>query len=89
MEDVRVYSKVGCKYCDMAKCLLTQIQVPFSETRLDPSDLAKYQSETRALVSRTGHRTFPQIFSGETFVGGYDDLERLVQKSCYGLVDDF
>ena len=40
-------------------------------------DLTGDWGARKALVAETGHRTVPQIFIGETFVGGYDELRAL------------
>lgn len=46
--------------------------VPFEEVDLDGND-----AELTALRTRTGMRTVPQIFVGETFVGGFSELAAL------------
>jgi glutaredoxin 3 len=72
MSKVRVYSTSWCGYCRMAVRLLTSRDVPFEEIKLDGDSKAR-----RELTQRTGRRTVPQIFIGETHVGGYDDLAAL------------
>lgn len=42
---------------------------------MDP-DAADYSAERQKLIDRTGQTTFPWIFVGETFVGGYTELVR-------------
>ena len=52
--------------------MLSQKGVPFTEVDLDGND-----AELAALRQRTGLRTVPQIFVGETLVGGFTDLAAL------------
>ncbi|MEO8882831.1 MAG: glutaredoxin 3 [Devosia sp.] len=72
MSKVEIYTTPWCPYCNAAKSLLEEKGVEFDEIdALDP--------EIRtAMVERAhGRRTVPQIFIGETHVGGYDDMAAL------------
>lgn len=73
MSNVKVYTAGNCCYCHMAKELLRRKGVAFEE--IDVTG----RSDLRAdLVQRSGGRTtVPQIWIGETHVGGCDDLHRL------------
>lgn len=64
-----MYTTRICPYCVMAKRLLQQKGVAVEEIRVDESP---EQRDTMMRIS--GRRTVPQIFIGETHVGGYDDL---------------
>ena len=76
MNQVRMYTTQVCPYCIRAKQLLKQRGVEaIDEVRVDLDPL-----ERDAMISRTGRRTVPQIFIGETWVGGCDDLIALDQK---------
>ena len=68
-----MYSTAVCPYCQMAERLLRAKGVTeISKIRVD------LEPEKRAeMMERTGRRTVPQIFIGETHVGGYDDLAAL------------
>ena len=73
---VRMYTTQVCPYCQHAKALLRQRGVEaIDEVRvdLDPSQRA-------AMVQLTGRRTVPQIFIGDTHVGGCDDLIALDKR---------
>ena len=73
MRPVVVYSKSWCPYCTAAKSLLTRKGVPFEEIDVDGRpDLQQAMS-----VRAHGRRSVPQIFIGETHVGGSDDLHDL------------
>lgn len=76
MNHVRMYTTQVCPYCVRAKALLKQRGVErIEEIRID---LDPQQRE--AMMTLTGRRTVPQIFIGETHVGGCDDLIALDQK---------
>lgn len=72
MKRVRMYTTAICPFCIMAKRLLQQKGVAVDEVRVD-EDSARRDEMTRI----TGRRTVPQIFVGDTHVGGYDDLSAL------------
>jgi glutaredoxin 3 len=72
MATVRVYSTAFCPYCVMAKRLLDSKGVAYQEIRVD-QDLER-RSE---MMTLSGRRTVPQIFVGDTHVGGFDDLSSL------------
>jgi glutaredoxin 3 len=71
MPQVTVYTTPYCSFCHRAKMLLRGKSVAFEE--IDVSDY----DERRALEERTQWPTVPQIFIGEKFVGGFDQLEAL------------
>jgi glutaredoxin 3 len=76
MSKVVMYTTQVCPYCVRAKALLKQRGVAaIDEIRVDMDPSAR----TR-MVELTGRRTVPQIFIGETHVGGCDDLFALDQR---------
>ena len=72
MKKVTVYTTRVCPFCVMAKRLLAGKGVSYEEVAVDGNDQAR-----DALIERTGRRTVPQIFVGDTHVGGFDDLAAL------------
>jgi len=73
MPPVVVYSKSWCPYCKATKNLLARKGVPFEEIDVDGKpDLQKAMS-----IKAHGRYTVPQIFIGETHIGGNDDLHDL------------
>ncbi|HYD96432.1 MAG TPA: glutaredoxin 3 [Noviherbaspirillum sp.] len=70
---VLMYSTGVCPYCVMAERLLTAKGVQnIEKIRVD------LQPEQRAeMMQKTGRRTVPQIYIGETYVGGFDELSKL------------
>jgi len=74
MATVRMYSTGVCPYCVMAEKLLVSKGVAVEKIRID------LDTEKRGeMIQLTGRRSVPQIFVGETHVGGYDDLAALDQ----------
>ena len=76
MNKVVVYTKDNCPYCDRAKDLLKRKNIAFEEIHLSSDRF----EEIEALMKRTNHRTVPQIFIGEMFVGGFNELNELDHK---------
>jgi glutaredoxin 3 len=68
-----MYSTQVCPYCQMAERLLKSRGVEHIEKILIDREPAKRQE----MMERTGRRTVPQIYIGETHVGGFDDLSAL------------
>ena len=76
MKPVRMYTTQVCPYCVRAKALLKQRGVEqIDEIRVDLQP-----AERQTMVELTGRRTVPQIFIGDTHVGGCDDLVALDQR---------
>ena len=70
---VLMYSTGVCPYCVMAERLLTAKgveQIEKVRIDLDPQ-------QRDAMMQKTGRRTVPQIYIGDTHVGGFDDLAAL------------
>lgn len=70
---VVMYSTAVCPYCTMAERLLKSKGV--AEIEKIRVDLDPEVRET--MMQKTGRRTVPQIYIGETHVGGFDDLSAL------------
>ncbi len=68
-----MYTKLVCPYCVRAKQLFQHKNVEVNEVRVD-TDPALL---TEMLERSNGARTVPQIFIGDTYVGGSDDLYAL------------
>ncbi|MCO6505330.1 MAG: glutaredoxin 3 [Snodgrassella sp.] len=75
MPIITMYTTGVCPYCQMAKALLKQKGITeINEIRIDTDPQVREQ-----MMQRTGRRTVPQIYIGETHVGGFDDLNALNQ----------
>ena len=69
MAHVVVYSSDWCPYCIRAKALLENKKVAFEEIRVDGKPQLRAE-----MSSKAGRSSVPQIWIGETHVGGCDDL---------------
>ena len=73
MQPVKMYTTLVCPYCIRAKALLKERGVDeIDEVRVDLQP-----AERDTMVRLTGRRTVPQIYIGDTHVGGFDDLSAL------------
>ncbi|RKT32266.1 glutaredoxin 3 [Roseovarius halotolerans] len=73
MQPVEIYTSPLCGFCHAAKRLLKQKGVSFSEV-----DVLADASRKPEMIQRAGgKRTVPQIFIGDTHVGGCDELYAL------------
>ncbi len=73
MPPVEIFTTPFCGYCHMAKRLLKGKGIAFAETDVSPDPALR-----AAMMQRTGgRRSVPQIFIGQTHVGGCDELYAL------------
>lgn len=73
MKNVEIYTSPLCGYCHMAKRLLSSKGVNFSEVDV----LSNPEKKAEMVQRANGGRTVPQIFIGDTHVGGSDELHAL------------
>jgi glutaredoxin 3 len=77
MKKVEIYTTPWCPYCHAAKSLLNEKGVAYTEVD------ASGDAVRAAMIARAnGRRTVPQIFIGETHVGGYDDMAALDRRGA-------
>ena len=75
MPPVTIYTTPFCGYCHAAKRLLGTRGIVFTEI-----DVSAEPHRRAELVQRAaGRRTVPQVFIGDTHVGGFTDMAALVQ----------
>jgi glutaredoxin 3 len=72
LPEITLYTSATCGYCVAAKNFLKSRGLEWKEIRidLDPAERAR-------MVERARRTTVPQIFIGDTHVGGYDDMMAL------------
>lgn len=73
MQPVELYTSPLCGYCHAAKRLLTAKGISYSEINV----AAEPERRSEMMDRAGGRHTVPQIFIGETHVGGFDDLNAL------------
>lgn len=69
---VKLYIWTYCPFCQRALALLDSKGIEYEKIILDGKD-----DELNELRQKTGHRTVPQIFINDKFIGGSDDLAAL------------
>jgi glutaredoxin 3 len=74
---VVIYTTSWCPYCARAKALLDAKRVAYEEI-----DIERGAGLRDQMIARSGRRTVPQIFIGETYVGGCDDLHELEARGA-------
>lgn len=69
MKNILIYTTNTCPYCSLAKKLLQDKKLSYTEVRVDLND-----EEREKMITLSGRQTVPQIFIGDAHIGGYDDL---------------
>ena len=75
---ITIYSTAICPYCVAAKNFLNSKGKQWREVRIDMDP-----AERDRMVAKTRRTSVPQIFVGETHVGGYDDMMALHRKGGF------
>lgn len=76
-KSVLMYATTTCPFCRRARDLFREKGVAWTEILVDA------EPDKRAeMMARSGSRKVPQIFVGETHVGGFDDLDALDQEGA-------
>lgn len=73
MQKVTMYCTAVCPYCVAAERLLHARGV----AHIEKIHVDQHPHLREEMMARTGRRTVPQIYVGETHVGGFDDLSAL------------
>jgi glutaredoxin 3 len=66
---VTVYGNSSCPFCGAARMLLTKKGLEFQDIDITNDPLKREEMQ-----QRSGRRTVPQIFIGDTHIGGFDEL---------------
>ncbi len=75
MTDVTIYLTRWCPFCTRAVALLDSKQVEYTAIDVDADPALRQE-----MMQRSNRRTVPQIFIGQTHVGGCDDLFALERQ---------
>jgi glutaredoxin 3 len=76
MANITIYTTRTCGFCYAAKSLLTKKGLSFDEIDVSADPAARQ----RMMLRTNGRRSVPQIFIGETHVGGNEDLYELERR---------
>lgn len=68
-QPITMYTTAICPYCVAAKNFLKSKGLAWSEVRVDTDP-----AERERMVAKSGRTSVPQIFVGDTHVGGFDDM---------------
>ena len=82
MKPVTIYTTPICPYCARAKSLLKKKGVSFEEVDV----MMNVKAREHMLEKSGGARTVPQIFIGDTYVGGCDELYALEKEGKLDLL---
>lgn len=72
MSDILIYTTASCPYCLAAKNFLKLRGANFIDVRVDTDPVQRQE-----MLQRSRRASVPQIFVGDTHVGGYDELVAL------------
>ncbi len=72
MPEVLIYSTAVCPYCVAAKNFLSKKGYAYRDVRIDTDPVQRAE-----MLARAKRTSVPQIFIGDTHVGGFDDLVAL------------
>ncbi|MDQ7090333.1 MAG: glutaredoxin 3 [Methylococcales bacterium] len=75
MQKILIYSSNRCPFCTMAKRLLEQRGLNYSEINVDSEPHLREE-----MMKKTNRRTVPQIYIGDYHVGGFNELHALDQS---------
>ena len=82
MAKILMYATAVCPYCVRAEQLLKRKGV----TEIEKVRIDMEPARSEEMIARTGRRTVPQIFIGETHIGGCDDLYDLDRRGGLDLL---
>ncbi len=74
MPEITMYTTAICPFCVRAKKLLETKGVDVSKIKEIRVDLEPEKRDE--MIEKTGRKTVPQIWIGETWIGGFDDLAK-------------
>ena len=76
MANITIYTTRTCSFCYAAKSLLSKKGLSYDEIDVSADPAARQ----RMMLRTNGRRSVPQIFIGETHVGGNEDLYELERR---------
>ena len=84
--EVMVFSKSQCSYCDKAKSRLDQLNVKYHSIEIDDHKNCPGEDCSgmiKSLILQTRMKTVPQIFYKGNLVGGYTELEKMIAGGAF------
>tara|TARA_B100001093_G_C26069577_1_gene693890 strand:- start:48 stop:311 length:264 start_codon:yes stop_codon:yes gene_type:complete len=77
VDKVLIFTSTLCGYCYKAKSLLKRKNIPYNEINID----IDYEKREEMINKSKGKTSVPQIFFGDLYIGGYDELYKLEQEN--------
>lgn len=74
--NITIYTTQTCTYCNLAKKILKEYNLNFKEINVE-NNLSIFKE----LINKTHHKTVPQVFINDVFIGGYTDLCDFLKKN--------
>lgn len=74
--NILIYTTKTCIYCNLAKKLLNEKKLTFKEINVE-DDINLFKD----LIKKTNHKTVPQVFINDIFIGGYTELIEFFKKN--------
>lgn len=71
MNRIQIYTIPNCIWCDKAKALLTELNIPFESIMLETPE------QRESLKLQSGQKTAPVVYINGKLLGGFSDLELL------------
>ena len=78
MQDYILYTKDNCKFCVMAKKLLSSEGKNYSEFNITNTSNRETMFEHIKKSGAPAPKTVPQIFHNDKYIGGYTELSKLI-----------
>lgn len=80
---IKIFTKDGCGYCTLAKALLESVGITYELTNItnDKETIESLLNDPR--VKEYNHRTFPFVFNGDKFIGGYTELKMTFENGFF------
>jgi glutaredoxin 3 len=79
MKKITIYTTKYCPYCVRAKQFLQNKNIPFAEVQVNQDD----ENAWAEMEKKSGMKTVPQIWVGDSCIGGYTDMIALDQKGGF------
>lgn len=73
--NIKIYTINNCIFCKLAKDLLKKNNIKYDETIINNDNIFE------ELKEKTKHKTLPQIFINEKFIGGYMELKKIIENN--------
>jgi len=85
---IHMFTKNGCVFCVRAKQLMERIGICYKLTDISNDMTTINEIMENPQVKQYSQKTFPFVFHGDKFVGGYNELHSMVENGFLGDKDN-